>query len=104
MQQRTETGYPVIAGLFFHPEEYHGFDTLPSSYYASSETLKINSSEGFEVTGYHYTPENPNDKWVILVHGYGHNHRHMNGFAQQYLTNNYEVLMIDQRAAGDSEG
>ena len=104
LQQKTEYGYPVIAGLFFHPTEYHGFETLPSSYYASSETLTINSSDGLELTGYHYTPENPNDKWVILVHGYGHNHKHMNGFAMQYLTNNYHVLEIDQRAAGDSEG
>ena len=104
LQHKTEAGYPLIAGLFFHPNEYHGFKNLGSSYYADSDTLTINSSDGLELTGYHYTPKNPNDKWVILVHGYGHNHKHMNGFARQYLTNNYHVLMVDQRAAGDSEG
>ena len=104
LQQKTEAGYPIIAGLFFHPEEYHGFETLSSSFYEESETLTISSSDGLELTAYHYTPETPNDKWVILVHGYGHNHRHMNGFAMQYLQNNYQVLMVDQRAAGDSEG
>ena len=103
LQYRTLLGYPVIAGLFFHPDEYHGFETLGSSFYVDSETLTINSADGLELTAYHYIPENPDDKWVILVHGYGHNHRHMNGFAQQYLTNNYHVLMVDQHAAGYSE-
>ena len=104
LQQKTALGYPVVAQLLFHPNEYHGFETLPSDYYASSETLTIDSSDGLELMGYHYTPENSNDKWALIVHGYGHNHNHMNGFAEMYLANGYNVLMIDQRAAGESEG
>ena len=104
LQQKTESGYPLIAALLFHPNEYHGFETLPEEYYESSETLTINSADGFELTGYHYTPENSNDKWAVIIHGYGHNHNHMNGFAEMYLTNGYNVLMVDQRAAGESEG
>ena len=94
----------MIAALLFHPTEYHGFETLPSDYYADSETLTINSSDGLKLTGYHYTPENSNDKWALIIHGYGHNHNHMNGFAEMYLANGYNVLMVDQRAAGASEG
>ena len=104
LQQKTALGYPIIAALAFHPNEYHGFETLPEEYYAASETLNITSSDGLELTGYHYTPENSNDKWAVIVHGYGHNHKHMNGFAQMYLLNGYNVLMVDQRAAGESEG
>ena len=104
LQQRTEYGYPVIAGMVFHPTEYDGPETISTDYYASSETLTINSSDNLALKGYHYTPENSNDKWALIIHGYGHNHKHMNGFAIQYLENGYNVLMVDQRAAGESEG
>ena len=98
---RTEAGYPVIAGMAFHPEEYHGGE--PTNY-VSKETWSITSTDGLELEGYHYTPENSNDKWVLIIHGYGHNHKHMYPFAGFYLDNGYNVLMVDQRAAGESEG
>ena len=101
MLYRTAAGYPVIAGLAFHPEEYHGDE--PTNY-ASKETWTIESADGLELEGIHYTPENSNDKWVVVIHGYGHNHKHMYPFAGFYLANGYNVLMVDQRAAGDSEG
>ena len=98
---RTEAGYPVIAGMAFHPEEYHGDE--PTNY-VSKETWEITSNDGLKLEGIHYTPENSNDKWVVIIHGYGHNHKHMYPFAGFYLANGYNVLMVDQRAAGESEG
>ncbi len=107
MLYRTEAGYPIIAGMAFHPTVYHGDE--PTNY-VDKETWTIKSSnaiesaDGLELSGIHYTPENSNDKWVVIIHGYGHNHKHMYPFAGFFLDNGYNVLMVDQRAAGDSEG
>lgn len=57
-----------------------------------------------KLEGYYYAPENAGDKWVILIHGYGHNHKHVYPYATSYLANGYNVLLVDQRAAGESEG
>ena len=99
--KRTAAGYPVIAGLVFNPEEITGPE--PTNY-SEKEDWTITSADGLELYGVHYTPENSNDKWVVLVHGYGCMYESMNPFATFYLANNYNVLMIDQRAAGKSEG
>ena len=99
--KRTALGYPVIAGLVFNPEEITGPE--PTNY-AAKEDWTITSADNLELYGVHYTPENSNDKWVVLVHGYGCMYESMNPFATFYLANNYNVLMIDQRAAGNSEG
>ena len=101
IEKRTALGYPVIAGLVFNPEEITGPE--PTNY-ATKEDWTITSADNLELYGVHYTPENSNDKWVVLVHGYGCNYESMNPFATFYLANNYNVLMIDQRAAGKSEG
>ncbi len=99
--KRTAAGYPVIAGFVFSPEEITGPE--PTNY-STKEDWTITSADNLELYGVHYTPENSNDKWVVLVHGYGCNYESMNPFATFYLANNYNVLMIDQRAAGKSEG
>ncbi len=101
MLYRTPAGYPVIAGIALNPTVYHADE--PDNYTAK-ETWTIESADGLELSGIHYTPENSNDKWVVIIHGYGHNHKHMYPFLGFYLANNYNVLMVDQRAAGDSEG
>ena len=101
MLKRTEYGYPVIAGLAFNPTTYDGEE--PTNY-ASKETWSITSSDNLQLQAVHYTPQNSNDKWVIIIHGYGHNHKHMYPFTGPYLANGYNVLMVDERAAGDSEG
>ena len=99
--KRTALGYPVMAAIAFHPEEYHSDE--PTNY-SNKEDWTITSADNLELHAVHYTPENSNDKWVVLVHGYGHNHKHMYPFAGFYLANGYNVLMVDQRTAGDSEG
>ncbi len=99
--KRTALGYPVMAAIAFHPEEYHSDE--PTNY-SNKEDWTITSADNLELHAVHYTPENSNDKWVVLVHGYGHNHKHMYPFAGFYLANGYNVLMIDQRTAGDSKG
>ena len=98
---KTEAGYPQMAELAFHPTEAN--PDAPTNYY-SSETWTATSADDLTLSAVHYSPENPTGKWVILVHGYGKVGAAMNDFAAPYLAQGLDVLIIDQRAAGDSEG
>ena len=99
--KRTDLNYPVLAGIAFDPTASYGAE--PANY-SEKETWTIKSSDGLELNAFHYAPENSNDKWAIVIHGYGLNHTHMYPFATFYLDNGYNVLLVDQRAAGESEG
>ncbi|MBR2774269.1 MAG: alpha/beta fold hydrolase [Selenomonadaceae bacterium] len=99
--KRTALGYPAMAARAFSPDAKFGDE--PTNY-AEKEDWNITSTDDLELHAVHYTPENSNDKWVVLVHGYGNNHKAMYLYATSYLENGYNVLMIDQRAAGESEG
>ena len=46
--------------------------------------------------------ENNSDNWVLLVHGYDSESRHMTGYARKYIEMGYSVLMPDQRGYGMS--
>ena len=99
--KRTEAGYPAMAAAVFDPTGNYGDE--PTNY-VDKEDWTITSADKLKLHAVHYTPENSNDKWVVLIHGYGNNHTAMYTYAQSYLANGYNVLMIDQRAAGESEG
>ncbi|MBQ3337297.1 MAG: alpha/beta hydrolase [Selenomonadaceae bacterium] len=99
--KRTDLNYPVLAGIAFDPTASYGPE--PTNY-SEKETWTIKSSDGLKLNGVHYAPENSGDKWAILIHGYGLDHKCMYPFATFYLDNGYNVLLIDQRAAGTSEG
>ncbi len=98
---KTSAGYPQMAALAFHPTEAN--PDAPTNYY-SSETWTATSADDLALSAVHYSPENPTGKWVILVHGYGKVGAAMNDFAAPYLAQGVDVLIVDQRAAGNSEG
>lgn len=65
--------------------------------------VKIKSSEGYTLRGY-LIEKYKNNKYMILVHGYSANyHIHM-PFARLFLNEGFNVLLVDQRAHGGSEG
>ncbi len=99
--KRTAAGYPAMAAIAFDPEGKYGDE--PTNY-SAKEDWTITSADDLELHAVHYTPEDANDKWVVLVHGYGNKHNAMYIYAGAYLANGYNVLMIDQRTAGESEG
>ena len=101
MLHKTEAGYPQMAALAFHPTEAN--PEAPTNYY-SSETWTTTSADDLQLSAVHYSPENPTGKWVILVHGYGKIGEAMNNFAEPYLAQGVDVLVVDQRAAGNSAG
>jgi hypothetical protein len=101
MLHKTEAGYPQMAALAFHPDEEN--PDAPTNYH-SFENWTADSTDNLKLSAIHYSPENPTGKWVILVHGYGKKGAAMNAFAEPYLAQGLDVLIVDQRTAGDSEG
>ncbi len=67
------------------------------------EEVNILSFDGLKLYGRYYTHNS--DKTVILVHGYRSNGKHdFSGALKFYYDYGFNVLMIDQRSHGKSEG
>lgn len=67
------------------------------------EEVTIISFDGLRLYGRYYT--NNSDKTVILVHGYRSNAKHdFSGALKFYYDYGFNVLLIDQRSHGKSEG
>ena len=92
---------PSLAAEYFHND--YDYDWQPSLS-VGSETWTIQSADELALNAVHYEPAESTGKWVVLVHGYGGNHTTMREFVDNYLAVGYDVLAIDQRAAGESEG
>ena len=66
------------------------------------EKLEISSSDNFVLKGFY--KNNKSNKIVILVHGFGGNHKEMTPFAQMFEKFGYDILAIDSRCHGESDG
>lgn len=67
------------------------------------EELYIKSNDGLTLVGTQFNT-NGSDNWAILAHGYTSNQTDMYDVAQNYSENGYNVLTIDLRSHGNSEG
>lgn len=66
------------------------------------EKLSLISKDGLKLVG-HFLP-NSSDKLTILVHGYGADYREMQKYAKYFVEKNYNILAVENRAHGESEG
>lgn len=64
--------------------------------------VKTKSFDNLLLVG-HYL-ENNSNKTVILVHGYGANYKEMQQYAEFFSQKNFNVLAVENRAHGKSEG
>lgn len=78
--------------------------TLPPWPEAPSENWEIVTSDGRKVVATHLVPDNPGEKWAVLVHGYGRDQRYTGDYAEEYLARGYQVLTPDLCASGKSGG
>ncbi len=68
----------------------------------SFETLSIKSRDGLKLVG-HFLPNNTN-KLAIVVHGYGADYKEMQQYVKYFVEKNYNILAVENRAHGQSEG
>ncbi len=88
-------------------EEYRRFmlDARESLEKMQFESLEITSKDGLILRGKLYRPNEPTDKAVICVHGYrGAGTKDMAAIVPFFLEIGFNVLTVDNRAHGDSEG
>ncbi|WP_234399843.1 alpha/beta hydrolase [Paenibacillus popilliae] len=70
----------------------------------SKEEASILSKDGFRLQGYYIEPHPGGRKVVIIVHGYTANHGFATQFIRLFADEGFNVLLIDQRSHGCSEG
>ena len=69
------------------------------------ERLTLESKDGLKLAGYLLRPAEPSNVYVFCSHGYRCNgKREFCGFVQYYLGRGFNVLLVDHRASGESEG
>lgn len=64
--------------------------------------LSIISEDGLKLYGFY--KNNKSNKLAILVHGYGGNHNEHGNYAKYFEIRGYDILAIDMRCHGQSEG
>lgn len=67
------------------------------------EEVDIKSEEGLNLKGY-LVEKYKTNKYIILVHGYSANHHVHMPFVRVFLNEGCNVLLVDQRSHGNSEG
>src|SRR5690242_16049514 len=71
---------------------------------AHREDFPVNAPDGALLSGWKVRPEEPNGAWVLLFHGVADNRVGTIGQSEILLAAGYGVVMMDQRAHGESGG
>ncbi len=66
------------------------------------ETIKIQNREKLQLVGHFF--DNNSEKTVVILHGYGGTYLEMQPYCKFFKDKNFNVLAVDNRAHGDSEG
>ena len=95
--QDLQQAQPAKATAELHPREW--LDQQPL------ETWELESQDRLRLVAHYLPAEEPNDKIVILAHGYTSQGKDMASFARFYREElGYHVLLPDARGHGQSEG
>ncbi len=84
-----------IEALFENDKEEGIFDR-------DFKKVSITSADNLKLCGLY--KDNSCGRVVLLVHGYGGNHRHMAKYVKLFEKKGYDILAIDMRSHGESEG
>jgi len=71
---------------------------------ARREDFPVTAPDGIPLHGWKVRPETPNGAWVLLFHGVADNRVGAIGQSEILLSAGYSVVMMDQRAHGESGG
>lgn len=64
--------------------------------------LQITSFDQLNLVGYYH--DAGSDKTAIIVHGFGGSHQEMQQYCKLFYQKNFNILVVDNRAHGESEG
>lgn len=65
---------------------------------------RVQSYDGLYLSGTAYLLEEPTDRWAVLVHGYAIDKTYMQSYAEEFAGQGFNVLAVDCRGHGESEG
>jgi pimeloyl-ACP methyl ester carboxylesterase len=71
---------------------------------AVKENFSVRTSDGVVLRGWKIRSCSPNGNWVLLLHGVSDNRTGVLGHAELLLRHHYNVVLMDSRAHGESEG
>src|SRR5258707_13573694 len=71
---------------------------------AQREDFNVTAPDGAELRGWKVRPQEPNGSWVLLFHGVADNRVGAIGQSGILLPAGYSVVVMDQRAHGESGG
>jgi hypothetical protein len=101
----------VLAGGILHPmkravtpELVQYADRVFARVGAQREDFDVQAGDGVRLRGWKVRARDANDDWVLLFHGVSDNRIGMTAYAEMLLRNGYNVVMMDARAHGASEG
>lgn len=70
----------------------------------NSEEVMIKSQDNLSLHGYEIRQSTATNKWAIVIHGYMSEAEMMIGPAKHFFDKGYQVLVVDLRGHGKSEG
>lgn len=68
------------------------------------EDITLISHDGLKLRGYEYRQAEPSKRWVIVAHGYMGYGKQMALSSMKFYEQGYNVLLVDLRGHGESEG
>jgi len=101
----------LVAPSFLHPmrrpltpDLIREADASFAHVHARREDFNVTAPDGAALRGWKVRPEHPNGSWVLLFHGVADNRVGEIGQSEILLGAGYSVMMMDQRAHGESGG
>lgn len=86
------------------PDLIREADTYFAAAHATREDFDVRATDGVQLRGWKVRSPRPNGSWVLLFHGVADNRAGVEGQAEVLLKAGYNVVMMDSRAHGASEG
>jgi dipeptidyl aminopeptidase/acylaminoacyl peptidase len=97
-------GGAVAAEGALHPARLAVALVCPCLSHMHCASVAIRAHDGVSLRAWYYTPDQPNNKAIILFHGVGSNRQDMVALGNLFLKHGYSVLEPDLRGHGESGG
>ena len=76
----------------------------PCLVHSKCDSVVVTVRDGIALRAWYYTPDEPNNKAIVLFHGVGSNREDMVALGNLFLKQGYSVLEPDLRGHGESGG